>query len=1492
MKTYIRFYLLLALLSIVSASVPCRAQGGVDILLAKARSLEARGRIDLAVQNWRRVLLVNPNQTEALAGMARNAKENGQTNEERTYLDRIRKINPHDPQIAAIEKLHVLTANERSRLDEAGRLAMQHKPDEAMKIYRQVFGDQQPPLGKWAQAYYETEAESTGGKDIAVAQLRTLCAQNPPQEIYRLWLASLLTYDPKTRMEGLRLFASIKDPGTVEQAHAPWRQALIWEKEDPDALPQIEAYLQHYSDPELQSAAENLRAQEQKNIANNDRALGFKALQNKNLDAAAARFNEVLRQSPGDVNAITGLGYVRLNQKQFSEALSLFDRARALAPQKQDARDGYETAKFWLAMERGEAAQHSNQPDAAIAAYQEALGLRPLDTGAQLGIANALVSERKFSEAEAKFQQVLNQSPNNADAIAGLGFVRLNEKKFDDAARLFAKARQLDPARKDVAQGFQNARFWGYTSEAAEALNHGHAKDAVAAYQQALAVNPNDKDALRGFADASERAGDYPDAAKTYYRLAASFPNDQSNWLLLIQAQMKEKAPQAAIATAQRIPPVVKTQLESRSDYLSEMALLSYQANQPEQGDALLQRALQIARTSDSPDALGFRLQIAGILMNQGKNGHAIEIYKQATMLHPDSPNAWEGLVGAYTRIGAFNQAAAAVRSMPEHSYSAAEKDSGFLQSVAILYATRGQCEAAEDFLHRSLALDRNQGRPPAESTQLQLADILMRERNYGNARDLYGAVLTNDANSAEAWRGYLVALHQQHADQTLVAQLPRIPAPVRAQLETDPTFLILEASAYVISRQPQGAVPLLQQARTRYVSQHRNPPPDLDIQLAWTMLAVSADEPGLSELLVSEKGRSDLTSQQRDAFEQLYSTWSVRRAEIAFESKPQTAFTILTDAAQAYPGNRDINATLASLYLKRRDKQKALDVFQSWGMIGAQAGDFRVAAGTALSAHKTDLAERYMRRGLERFPNDPGLLHMTAREDIARGDYDAGERELQSALQAIHDGDSPSLQTKALVMQKTDPGNGAALTAHGATQSAQPCNPETSSSAASGNGRIRPISLVFTLAHGQDLAGGQNSEDGQNAGTGQNPSGGQQATGQPNAQAQAQQQEQEQQMQDEEESVEDRNTPLIYTGGVGTGRIGDPGFDQLIISDTLLGGAYSGNNTVRFGVEGHGVYAYSGTPDGSSTLMFGTLPVGATFGEQSKIGYGGLAQLSTNTFGLEVGTSPQGFAVHNIIGGFRFRPNNSWFTLLGVRDSVKDSLLSYAGSRDPVTGERWGGVVANTGTVKFDSAPSSNVRYRVIGEYASLSYSLIQGLNVPDNWSASGNGGLYWQMVPGLTIGANLTGMHYDKNLNFFSFGQGGYFSPQQYYLASMPISWYSRHPRFEYQLKISGGVQRLQQDASPFYPVAPSGALVKPGTYAGSTSTSPNYDADIRMGYRVAPHVYFDVFATANNARNYYTQSAGFSLKFMVDRIPTSTDVQVNSLPDWTGKQPYSIR
>jgi cellulose synthase operon protein C len=129
------------------------------------------------------------------------------------------------------------------------------------------------------------------------------------------------------------------------------------------------------------------------------------------------------------------------------------------------------------------------------------------------------------------------------------------------------------------------------------------------------------------------------------------------------------------------------------------------------------------------------------------------------------------------------------------------------------------------------------------------------------------------------------------------------------------------------------------------------------------------------------------------------------------------------------------------------------------------------------------------------------------------------------------------------------------------------------------------------------------------------------------------------------------------------------------------------------------------------------------------------------------------------------------------------------------------------------------------------------------------------------------------------------------QYGLASIPITWFSRHKRFEYEIHPGLGAQYFSEDRPPFFPKQVGAILPPQGFFNSQSHTGPNYNFALRPGYKVAPHVYFDTFATANNARNYATQVVGFSLKFLVYRLPTNTDLHVNSILDWRGNQPFSV-
>jgi hypothetical protein len=74
---------------------------------------------------------------------------------------------------------------------------------------------------------------------------------------------------------------------------------------------------------------------------------------------------------------------------------------------------------------------------------------------------------------------------------------------------------------------------------------------------------------------------------------------------------------------------------------------------------------------------------------------------------------------------------------------------------------------------------------------------------------------------------------------------------------------------------------------------------------------------------------------------------------------------------------------------------------------------------------------------------------------------------------------------------------------------------------------------------------------------------------------------------------------------------------------------------------------------------------------------------------------------------------------LVVARDTVKDSLLSFAGTRDPGTGTVWGGVVSNSTAAQFATSQSAT------GQYVSIGGSLLRGEHVAELGCSGDGGGL-----------------------------------------------------------------------------------------------------------------------------------------------------------------------
>jgi hypothetical protein len=151
--------------------------------------------------------------------------------------------------------------------------------------------------------------------------------------------------------------------------------------------------------------------------------------------------------------------------------------------------------------------------------------------------------------------------------------------------------------------------------------------------------------------------------------------------------------------------------------------------------------------------------------------------------------------------------------------------------------------------------------------------------------------------------------------------------------------------------------------------------------------------------------------------------------------------------------------------------------------------------------------------------------------------------------------------------------------------------------------------------------------------------------------------------------------------------------------------------------------------------------------------------------------------------------------------------------------------------------------------------------------------------------MGTNFFGMHYEHNLRFFTYGQGGYFSPNAYFLANLPFSFDGNYGRqLHYTIGGAFGVQAFQEASSLYFPlegayttktvtlqpgsgpVAPAPTVVANPSYPAQLVVGGNYDFHAEMSYHLMDRWYLGGFVSFNNTRNYESQTAGFFLRYMV--------------------------
>jgi len=236
-----------------------------------------------------------------------------------------------------------------------------------------------------------------------------------------------------------------------------------------------------------------------------------------------------------------------------------------------------------------------------------------------------------------------------------------------------------------------------------------------------------------------------------------------------------------------------------------------------------------------------------------------------------------------------------------------------------------------------------------------------------------------------------------------------------------------------------------------------------------------------------------------------------------------------------------------------------------------------------------------------------------------------------------------------------------------------------------------------------------------------------------------------------------------------------------------------------------------SGDVNGPRNIGYNPLNtlIGGALNQSSSMSATGIAlaaRYDWNWLVLDAGTSPLGFAVTNLVGGANVAPKLARNTILTVgieRRSVQDSLISYSGLRD-ASGATWGGVVRNRlyAQLAYGDEDASL--------YARGGASYLTGRNTRSNTSyEAGVGGqikVWDEKSPDLSqnlhLGMDLTWFGYNRNEYQFTFGNGGYFSPQNFLAFTFPVTYAGTYKQIDWRVIGRVGYQTYHSSRSQTFP------------------------------------------------------------------------------------------
>ena len=1105
-------------------------------------------------------------------------------------------------------------------------------------------------------------------------------------------------------------------------------------------------------------------------------------------EQARAGLGKLVIANPQDLKA--QLAYAQLltyRDQTRAEGIERLDRLAANPPTAAGAKTALRQALLWL----------PDQP-ASVPSIQAYLRADPTDTQIQQKLQAATnppqagpgdavgqlrvsgwseLNHGRLNEAAAQFEQALQQNPTDADALGGLGLVRLRQGRTAEGRALLQRAIAADPAKRgnwEAALNGSNAGVqWG---EVRSLAARGDTQAAERLLKRLMGSSPN-AGTYQLLADLQQRNGELAEAEASY-RQALSMASANGGIMAalagVLQREGKQEEAQSLYAQAEQHGDRTLVG-RARADALRQRA--------EEVSDPVAQAGLYRAALAQDPNNPWLRLDLARTLVKQGRMIEAQALVQEGIAGGRPSADALEAAVYFYQETGNPQLAAATIARLPARARTP--------QMRAL--------QAQIDF-------------------QNQVRQAALGDRYSARARLLAMAA----APDPDGTRGAAIA------------------------------------RALTGIGDKQGA----REAIVTAIAAARNPTPAQRIAYAGALMDAGAM--GDAYQLVSSVDPARLPTSEARAAQSLRAGIAVRSADTLNEQGKQAeAYDQLAPVLAQQPASPDANMALARLYESNRQPERALVINRA--LLQRNPADLAIrqaAVDAAIAAGSWSLAGQWAREGLQAAPNDPRAYMIAADLAKARGDRGTALRYLETA-RTLHlrqlggSGAAPGLLGSAEKGGAASRIQGAEPAAFvtdvpqdrlpppRATQPPAAASPELALGSTPGTLDGMPADLrarapVATSPVATSPAAASPAEPVEVA---QMPGGAVPAS-LPEAGGYAfQPPPPDYNPFRTAASDQDPDMPASLGGMAGDGfaaRPADPLTRQL---DTQIASLRS--DIAPTAQAGFDVRYRSGTA-GTDQLTELMAPVEATF---SPGGVGRLKVQATPTYltagsfagqipidatgvgfdigydwrwlKADVGTSPVGFPVSHIVGGLELSPEVA--DDLRVRATVEnrpvtDSVLSYAGiDNSSVTRTTWGGVQRTRAHVQLEYAPGL-ANFYVGGGAASLT-----GQHVQDNSEIeAGLGGSYaFYKTPSdeARAGLDIVYFGYQRNERFFTLGLGGYFSPQNYFAAIVPVSYSHKDSRLSWEVGASLGLQSYREAGNLVFPIDPD----LQGTLQNLAATNP---------------------------------------------------------------------